>query len=147
MRKRRKAREAVLQILYQKDMTDDQSSQVPKEFWEQNPCDEEVMEFANMLVKGTLEQIEEIDSIIEKSSDHWIVSRMGVVDRNILRLAVHEMTSGYDIPMKVTLDEAIDISKKFGTNESSKFINGVLDKIKKDIESNPELFGMGERRD
>lgn len=134
MKNRRKSREAALQILYQKDVMADRSTQIPEAFWTSNPCDQDAMEFAVSLVKGTIENLERLDSMIEKTSDNWIINRMGVVDRNILRMAVFEMTSDYDIPLKVTLDEAIEIAKKYGTGESSKFVNGVLDKIKNEIE-------------
>ena len=134
MKKRRKAREAALQILYQKDMTGDWTPHIPEEYWEENPCDAEIMEFTAQLVQGTVKDLKKIDSLIEKSSENWLVSRMGVVDRNILRMAVHEMTAGYGVPVKVTLDEAIEISKRFGMEDSSKFINGVLNKIKEDME-------------
>jgi N utilization substance protein B len=131
MKKRRKAREAVLQILYQKDMTGDKSPQIPDEYWRENPCPPDIMEFANALVKGTLENKQKIDSLIENNSENWLLSRMGVIDRNILRMAVYEMISGFDIPVKVTINEAIEIAKKFGTEDSSKFVNGVLDQINK----------------
>lgn len=139
MKKRRKAREAVLQILYQKDITDDKSPQAPEEFWIENPCLPDVMEFANLLVKGTLENLPKVDSLIENSSENWILSRMGVIDRNILRMAVYEMISGLDIPVKVILNEAIEIAKRFGTEDSPKFINGVLDQVRKTLGKNFDL--------
>ncbi|MBI5184248.1 MAG: transcription antitermination factor NusB [Nitrospinae bacterium] len=140
MKKRRKAREAVLQILYQKDITDDKSPQVPEEFWMENPCLPDITEFAGLLVKGTMENLQKIDSLIENSSENWVLSRMGVIDRNILRMAVYEMISGLGIPVKVVLNEAIEIAKKFGTEDSSKFINGVLDHVRKNLEKNPGLI-------
>lgn len=140
MKKRRKAREAVLQILYQKDITDDKSTQVPDEFWMENPCPQDITEFASLLVKGTMENLQKIDSLIENSSENWILSRMGVIDRNILRMAVCEMISGLGIPVKVILNEAIEVAKKFGTEDSSKFINGVLDQVRKTLEKNPALI-------
>ncbi len=140
MKKRRKAREAILQILYQKDITGDTSLEISEEYWKELQNIQDVMEFANGLVKGTLENMDKIDSLIEKSSDNWVVSRMGVVDRNILRMAFYEMVADNGIPEKVTLDEAIEIAKKYGTEDSSKFINGVLDKIRKEVATNPDLF-------
>lgn len=137
MKKRRMAREVVLQILYQKDITGDTSPKIPDECWEEIRGMQDAMAFADSLVKGTLNNLAKIDPLIEKNSDNWLIGRMGVIDRNVLRMSVYEMATDNDIPTKVTLDEAIEITKKYGTEDSSKFINGVLDKIKKEIESDP----------
>jgi len=136
MLKRRKAREAALQILYQKDITGDRTPGIQEEHWKENPCGKDIVAFASQLVKGTLENLARVDSLIEQSSEHWIISRMGVIDRNVLRLAVYEMISDLGIPVKATLNEAIEIARKYGTEDSPKFINGVLDRIRKDL--NPE---------
>jgi N utilization substance protein B len=102
-----------------------------KEFWEGNEEDEEVKEFTYAIVKGTRENIKTIDEIIEKAAEHWTLDRMAVVDRNILRAATYELFYRPDIPPSVTINEAIEISKKYSTEDSASFINGVLDKIQK----------------
>lgn len=117
---RRQARETALQTLYQIEMS---GGDLPKEM--------EV--FSEQLVKGVLAQKEAIDQCIAKVATHWKLERMPAVDRNLLRLAVYELKECPDIPLKVTLNEAIEIAKKFGAEESSNFINGVLDKIAKEL--------------
>ena len=91
--------------------------------------------FFNKLVTGVLGAIEEIDETIERFSSNWKISRMSCVDRNILRIAVYELLHCKEIPPKVSINEAIDVGKKFGTEESSAFINGILDSILNAIES------------
>jgi N utilization substance protein B len=102
-----------------------------KEFWEGNEEDSDVKEFTYTLVKGTRENINTIDEIIEKAAEHWSLDRMAVVDRNILRAATYELFYREDIPPSVTINEAIEISKKYSTEDSAFFINGILDKIQK----------------
>lgn len=131
---RRQARENALQMLYQIEMSGQDLSDVVDGFWgRQQNIEPEVKEFADRLVAGVVEQRDSIDQFIVKHSTHWKLSRMSAVDKNILRLAVFELKNCEDIPLKVSLNEAIEIAKKFGTEESSSFINGVLDKIAKEL--------------
>jgi N utilization substance protein B len=132
--KRRKAREIALQFLYQLEQTG-ASDPAPYEadFWARHPIDDEARTFASALVHGTKLQQAQIDKRIAASAEHWDIERMAVVDRNILRLAVYEMLFEPDVPGKVAINEAIEIAKKFGTAESSRFINGVLDRIHKEL--------------
>jgi transcription antitermination factor NusB len=129
LRKRTKARESALQILFQVDITNDPINVVLKRYWQDRKRNPEVIEFANQIVMGTSEHLVEIDKIISKHSENWDIERMPVIDRNILRFATYEILYMIDIPPKVTIDEAIDLANKFGTVNSGKFINGVLDKI------------------
>ena len=129
MRKRTKARESALQILFQVDITDDPINVVLKRYWQDRKRNPEVIEFANQIVMGTSEHLAEIDKIISKHSENWEIERMPVIDRNILRFATYEILYMIDVPPKVTIDEAIDLANRFGTVNSGKFINGVLDKI------------------
>lgn len=123
-----------MQMLYEIEMAQAPLSSVITGFWMRHPeCDEPTREFAQRLVSGVLSQKEEIDAIIVKHSAHWRLPRMAAVDKNILRLAVFEIKELEDIPLKVTLNEAIEIAKKFGSEESGAFINGVLDKIGKEL--------------
>ena len=132
MRKRTQARECALQILYQIEMNPDSTplEEVIQAFWEENPeASEDSRHFAEVLVRGSLERRAEIDPIIVKATEHWQIDRMAVIDRSILRFATYELLYVEDIPRKVTINEAVDLAKKFSQEESGKFVNGVLDKI------------------
>ncbi len=131
--KRRRAREYALQLLFQIDLTgNDLSEELLQEFWEGIiEDDDEVKNFTYNIVNGTTENIAKIDEIIKKAAEHWSISRMAVIDRNILRAATYELFFSPDIPPSVAINEAIEISKKYSTEDSSSFINGILDKIQK----------------
>jgi len=129
---RRLARERVLQALYQLDVSGGVSIEEALEWaWavhaQEEPKQEVAHRFAVELVEGVCEAIEEIDALIDAHSHHWRLERMSKIDRNILRLGVFELKYRKDIPKKVTLNEAIELAKKFGTENSSAFINGLLD--------------------
>ena len=129
MRKRTKARESVLQVLYQADITGDPVDAILNQYWHDRKRNPEVIEFASEIVRGTSEHLSEIDAIISKHSENWEISKMPIVDRNILRFAIYELLYMDDIPPKVTIDEAVELASRFSTPNSGKFINGVLDKI------------------
>ena len=129
MRKRSKARESALQVLYQIDVTGDPVDAVLNQYWHTRNRNPEVVDFANEIVKGTIEHLSEIDTIISQHSESWEISKMPIVDRNILRFAIYEILYMDDIPPKVTIDEAVDLANDYGMPNSGKFINGVLDKI------------------
>jgi N utilization substance protein B len=93
------------------------------------PVDDDTKSFAEALVRGAQRERETIDEIIQRTSTNWKLERMARVDRNILRLAVYEILKRADVPLKVTLNEAIELSKKYGSEESSAFVNGILDRI------------------
>ena len=134
MGRRRKAREVALQFLYRLDRySDDDPAPHAQEFWARHPVDAETRVFADALVRGTKQNQAKVDEIIGQYAEHWDLGRMAVVDRNILRLAVYELLWRADVPAKVAINEAIEIAKKFGTGESSRFINGVLDRIHKEL--------------
>ncbi|HZN52080.1 MAG TPA: transcription antitermination factor NusB [Methylomirabilota bacterium] len=134
MGRRRKTREVALQFLYQLDLhSEDDPGRHEAEFWSRHPVDEETHLFGDALVRGTKANQAKIDQIISQFAEHWDLDRMAVVDRNILRLAVYELLWTDDVPPKVAINEAIEIAKKFGTKESSRFINGVLDRIHKEL--------------
>ena len=134
MSKRRKSREHTLKILYRRDITKEDINEIIKSYWKENNINSSITDFSEQLAKGTAENLEKIDEYIKKVSEHWTIDRMGVIDRNLLRMAVQELLFMEDIPLNVTIDEAIEIAKKFGTNDSANFVNGVLDKIKNDLE-------------
>jgi len=132
--RRRKARELALQFLYQLEQngaTD--PGPFEADFWARHPVDDEARAFADSLVQGAKRQQGEIDKRIAECAEHWDLDRMAVVDRNILRLAIYELLFEPGVPGKVTINEAIEIAKKFGTAESSRFINGVLDRIHREL--------------
>jgi len=130
MGKRRKAREVALQFLYQLDQHGaEDPAPHGDEFWARHPVDRDTQTFADALVRGSKQQQARIDQLLAQYAEHWDLERMAVVDRNILRMAVYELLWAPDVPPKAVINEAIEIAKKFGTTESSRFINGVLDRI------------------
>ena len=131
---RRDGREAAIQFLYQVDAH--KPIDVEKalaEFWKQTEEPQNVRDFANDLLRGALEKLPEVDAKIRTLADNWDFERLAVVDRNILRLAVYEMLFRPEIPPVVSINEAIEIAKKFSTAESGSFVNGLLDKVKKEV--------------
>lgn len=128
--KRRKAREYALQILFQLDIAKAKPSvSILKNFWAEQEPDEEMRAFAEEVVKGTYKNLEKINGKIRECAKNWSIDRMAAVDRNILRIAVYEMLYRPDIPASVSINEAIEIAKKYGTDESGSFVNGILDSV------------------
>ena len=134
MGKRRRAREVALQFLYELDLNAaDDPTPREKDFWARHPLSDEARAFSEALVRGTKANQTKIDQLIGESAEHWEFDRMAVVYRNILRMGVWELLWSPDVPPKVAINEAVDLAKKFGTKESSRFINGVLDHIHKEL--------------
>jgi N utilization substance protein B len=133
---RSKSRELALQALFYMDMRQDTSAKVLERYCENFLLSQETDPFFLELVEGIIPVIPEIDEIVERFSKNWKISRMSCVDRNALRIAVYEMIFRRDIPQKVSINEAINIGKKFGTEESGAFINGILDSIRIALERN-----------
>lgn len=133
MGRRRKAREMALQVLYQIDVAKEECEEALQIFWSFTKGDEKTQEFCNMLVRGTMTHLHDIDTLLERVSDHWTLDRMSIVDRNILRFAIYELCYLKDIPPKVTINEAIEVAKKYGTADSAIFVNGILDRIKQEM--------------
>ena len=138
MRKRTKARELTLKFLYQIDITKDDWQNALDDFWLTRNVKAEIKNFANILIKGTFDKLDDIDNIIAKRAENWQLRRMAIVDRNVLRLACFELLYLLDIPAKVSINEAINLAKKYGDVDSGKFVNGILDRIKKDIVDKPK---------
>ncbi|KJU81910.1 transcription antitermination protein NusB [Candidatus Magnetobacterium bavaricum] len=123
----------MLQNLFQFDFTGKLPSRSEQEeFLKDRVPSKEIIAFIDDLVAGTIKHIKEIDEIIAVASQHWQLQRLAAVDRNILRAATYELLYRDDIPIAVTINEAVDIAKKFSTGDSYSFINGVLDKISAD---------------
>ena len=135
MGSRRKAREVALQVLYLCEFDAGQAESALNHFWRPGELDERDLQFTRRIVQGVLANREAIDSYIVDSSEHWRLDRMAMVDRNILRLAVYEFLFMEQTPKKVIINEAIEIAKRFSTEESTQFINGVLDSIRKRVEA------------
>lgn len=138
---RRKARETALQMLFQWDITKDSPDRIVETFWELHEVQDDMREFAQQLFVGTVDRVEDIDRLIRKHAEHWRLDRMATVDRNLLRLAVFEFLAEVDTPKTIVIDEAIEISRRFSSQESPQFINGILDGIKRELE------GRESRRD
>jgi len=133
MRKRTRAREFALQVLYQIDITHDAPLVSLENFWRSNSEEEiaqELKDFSNKLVQGTAQNIEEIDKKIRQYAANWQLERMAVVDRNVLRMGCFELLFCDDIPPKVSINEAVELAKKYSGQEAGKFVNAILDKVK-----------------
>ena len=128
---RRDAREAAVQYLYQREMQGDQSDQALEEFYEMRGLSPSGRRFCDELLQGWMQHREEIDEMIAKNARNFEFNRLSAVDRNVLRIACHEILFRSDIPAPVAINEAIEIAKKYSTEDSGKFVNGVLDNIRK----------------
>ena len=133
MRKRTKCREYVLQMLYQVDVTRGNWEDVLKSFWsskDNEDVSDELKDFSGSLLKGVVEEMQELDKKIVKYAANWQLERMAFVDRNIMRLGCYELLFRADIPPKVAINEAVELAKKYSGIESGKFVNAILDKVK-----------------
>jgi N utilization substance protein B len=119
-----------LQVLYQLDLTRDPLGDTLASLWEGLDPSDEIYGFARELVVGVREELPRLDALLERTSENWRVDRMPLVDRNILRLAVFEFLHCPEIPDRVTINEAIELGKRFGTEETGAFVNGVLDQVR-----------------
>jgi N utilization substance protein B len=128
---RRKARELALQMLFQYDMSGNPPDIVIATFEDLEKSKANTRDFATKIFRGTVDHMAKIDEMIQAQADNWRLSRMAVVDRNIIRMSIYEFMHEDDTPKLVIIDEAIEIAKKFGTQKSSQFINGILDGILK----------------
>ena len=128
---RRKARELALQMLFQYDLSGNAPDMICETFEDLVKSKPSTRDFATKVFRGTVANIESIDEMIRQQADHWRIPRMAVVDRNIIRMSIYEFLHEKDTPKLVIIDEAIEIGKRFGTQKSSQFINGILDGILK----------------
>ena len=130
MKKRTRARELALQFLYQFDLRGPEFLEEEEGFLRGEEAEKGTREFASLLIRGTVEHLEEINTVIREVAQNWDIERMAVIDRNVLRMATFELLFCEDIPPKVSINEAIELGKRYSTQNSGGFINGVLDKIK-----------------
>ena len=136
MGSRRKARECALQMLFAADVADTSAEEVVRTYWSElgeADIEDTARAFATRLATGTLAHVEALDERIRSRAEHWRISRMAVVDRNILRLAVYEFLHE-PTPRTVAINEALEIARRFSTYEATQFINGILDAIKRDLD-------------
>jgi N utilization substance protein B len=128
--KRTKARERAVQALYQIDVAASDLDEALERFWKSfEPVEREVRALAEEYVRGVARHRRAVDEVIEGVSEHWRLDRMAKVDRNVLRLAVYELHHRTDVPVKVVINEAIELGKKYGSESSGAFINGLLDRL------------------
>jgi len=130
---RREGREAAVQFLYQRDLNAEVNAETLEHFWDLRPANARVREFGLSIAQGVLEHQGEIDERIRRAASNYDLHRIAAVDRNILRIAVYEMLHRPEVPPVVAINEAIEIAKRFGTDESGRFVNGVLDRIKGEL--------------
>ncbi|MFH1772071.1 MAG: transcription antitermination factor NusB [Candidatus Omnitrophota bacterium] len=129
MRARSKAREAALHLLYRIEISREDYNQAFKSYCQEHDLPADIADFSFILIDGVLKNIKSIDSLIKKYVKNWVIERMAVIDRNILRISCFELLFYEDIPPKVSINEAIELAKRFGDIDSPRFVNGMLDKI------------------
>ena len=134
MGNRRRSRELAMQALFYVDMRQNKSKERLDLYLQSFKPSKKVLPFFLELVNGVIREGDQIDAMIERFSSNWKMSRMSCVDRNIMRVAIFELLYKSDIPPSVTINEAVEVGKKFGTRDSGPFINGILDRIKADIQ-------------
>ena len=130
---RSSGREAALQRRFAFEAGGGSAERVIAAYWRETPGDPEGREYADKAVRGVTSEIERVDEAIRKASTNWRIERMARVDRNVLRLGAWELTRSTDIPRAVILDEAVELAKRFGSEDSGSFVNGVLDRIASDL--------------
>jgi N utilization substance protein B len=134
MGKRRRAREAAIQYHFWRDLQHGEAPKQIDDFWDFCPVKPNVREFAEPLIAGMVEHLDQIDERIRKYCENYNLDRISAVDRNVLRLAIYEMLYRDDIPPVVSINEAIELAKTFGGAESGSFVNGILDRVRKDLD-------------
>ena len=137
MGKRRAARELALKFLYQTEFNSNSPDSELNSFCERANVSEEIQDFTQTLIKNIFIHKKEVDGLLKKISANWVPDRMAMIDKNILRLGICELLFDATTPPKVVINEAVEIAKKFGTEESPDFINGILDKVYKDSKVAP----------
>lgn len=137
MRKRTLSREFALQMLYKVDITRDSPDTAIADFWQdhlEENIEDEVRNFATEIVKGTIDNLSVIDQKISQYATNWEIERMAVIDRNIMRMGSYELLYRSDIPPKVSINESVELAKRYSGQEAGKFVNAILDKIRMEID-------------
>ncbi len=141
--RRRKARELALKMLYQVELNGGDVETALRKYCEIFPYQKEIVDYSRFLLNGIIKEQKQLDQYIEEASEHWKLSRFTYVDKNILRIGAYEILYAPDVPPKVAIDEAIELGKKFGSEDSKDFINGILDKILKEFYKEPGTVHEG----
>lgn len=131
---RHEGRTLAVQFLFQRDFNDGDLKEALDEFWLEHKAGPKVRTFAEMLIRGVEGAREDLDTQLAKYAANWDVKRMGAVDRNVMRVALYEMNHLKDIPPVVSINEAIDLAKELSSDESGKFVNGILDRARKELD-------------
>ncbi len=137
MSRPRKFREITLRLLFQWEMTKDEPARVKEIYWRHAKAEEHVRESADGLFDSAVGRVEEIDRLIQKHSEHWRLERLSAVDRNIMRLAVGELLSRPELSEKIVISQALEIARRYSSDESAHFINGILDAVFRDLRPEP----------
>lgn len=130
---RSSGREAALQMLFALEVSGASAERVIGYFWRETPGDPEGRAYADKVVRGVAADLEKVDESIRKASTNWRIERMARVDRNVLRLGAWELAASGEVPRAVILDEAVELAKRFGSEDSGSFVNGVLDRVASDL--------------
>lgn len=133
MSTRRSAREWAIQFLFQNDFNPGDLERALSEFWKNLDPDSKSKQFAEDMIRGVIANLAQIDALMQSYADNWEIKRMNAVDRNVIRMALFEMLHRPDIPPVVSVNEAVDIAKRFSSLESGKFVNGILDRALRDL--------------
>ena len=137
METRRQAREWVVQVLFTLDFNKDGIENVLGEFWKEHNAARKTVEFVERYVRGIVARRDELDGMLGQSASNWNINRMGGIERNVMRMSIYEMMYCPDVPPDVSINEAVDIAKYFSNVESGRFVNGILDQIRKRILERP----------
>jgi len=140
---RREGREAAVQFLYQRDLNVGANAQTMEEFWELRPAAKKVREFGMAIAEGVLAHQGDIDERIRQAASNYDLHRIAAVDRNILRIGIYEMLYCPEVPPVVSINEAIEIAKRFGSEESGRFVNGILDRIRGELKRSARTAEQG----
>jgi len=135
MGRRRRGRETALKLLYAADVTQALIEDILQSAWVEALAPDGVRKFAEVLVLGVKRHRDEIDTMVQEWSKNWSLERIGIIERNIVRFAIYELLFLPDIPPNVTINEAVEVAKRYGTNEAPAFINGILDRIKQEVDA------------
>lgn len=142
MSRRSRAREVVLQVLFEDDLNPDRKTIQADDFMRNRlNQDQEILDFARRLLAGVRKNRAELDELLKKTADNWSLERMAVVDRNILRIGAYEMLHD-DTPDRVAINEAVELAKRFGAKQSPHFVNGILDRFVKERRSSAKPEGV-----
>jgi len=138
LRSRPAARDRALQFLFGLDFTKYAWEAEIEGFWELHPARPSVKRYAEALIRGVCERQEELDQAISEALEHWSLDRIGYIERAVLRIALHEMRHREDVPANVAINEAVELAKRFGAEDAPRFVNGVLDRLRKQMEDGKE---------